>query len=177
MSKRVKERSMSRHRQRDIVLDASEVERPNPDEKIFLTKEIATRSRSIDFIGLVLQGLPNPDPILRALGRAVEIYEDLLYDSRVTAVVTSRKSAVKAMEWDVSGENTPEAEIDFYKDIFKNYKIEDVLSEMLDGWIYGYKPMEILWGSDGKNIVPVKFVGKPPRWFKYDENNDLRFMS
>ena len=177
MSRRVKNNGMSRHRQRDVVLNAATVDRPEGEKKMSVSEEIAVRSRSIDFIGLVLGGLPNPDPVLRKLGRAIEIYEDLLYDSRVTAVVGSRKSAIKAMEWDVTGENVPEIEIEFYKDLFKTYKMEDVISEMLDSWIFGYKPMEILWGSDGQNIRPVEFVGKPPRWFKYDENNDLRFIS
>jgi phage gp29-like protein len=142
-----------------------------------LTKEIASREYTIDFMSVILGGLPNPDPILRKLGRAIDVYEDLAFDSRVSACVTSRKSAVKAMEWDLVGEDVNEADIDFHKEYINNYKLEDIFSEVLDAWMYGYKPMEIIWETDGGKIIPSKFVGKPPRWFKYDEDNELRFLS
>jgi len=41
----------------------------------------------------------------------------------------------------------------------------------------GYKPTEIIWGEFEGRIMPVKFIGKPSRWFVYDDNNELRFLS
>ena len=147
-----------------------------PETKKGITAEIATRSRTIDFFS-ILQGLPNPDPVLKKLNRSIQVYEDLSYDSRVSAVVQSRKSAVQSMEWDIIGEKTPQSEIDFHKEYLTTYKMEDVLSEILDAPLYGYKPFEIMWNSDGRRVVPVDFVGKPPRWFKYGSENELRFLT
>ena len=147
-----------------------------PAMKKGLTSEIATRDRTIDFFS-VLQGLPNPDPVLKKLGRSMEVYEDLMYDSRVIAVTQSRKSAVQSMEWDVIGEKTPQAQIDFHKEYLTAYKMEDIFSEILDAPLFGYKPLEIIWSGDSGKIIPIDFVGKPPRWFKYDKDNKLRFVT
>lgn len=47
-----------------------------------LFEAIATRDRSPDFFSLAMS-LPDPDPILRKLGKDIRVYKDLLADSRV----------------------------------------------------------------------------------------------
>lgn len=145
--------------------------------KRYLSKEIATRQNSEDFFGNLFNYLPNPDPILKALGKDIEAYEELSYDSRVKACTGSRKSAVKSMEWDVIGDETPDKEIQFHKDYLKKWKMKDIISELLDGALYGYKPAEILWKHDGQYLIPYNLVGKPCRWFTYDVDNNLLFKS
>lgn len=142
-----------------------------------LSKHIATRDRTIDYFTVALSGLPNPDPVLKKLGRAIEVYEDLMFDSRVSACVQSRKSAVQCMEWDVIGEDAKEEHIKFHKSYLLRYKMEDIISELLDAPLFGYKPNEIIWNEREGKIVPVNLVGKPPRWFKYDDENKLRFIT
>jgi len=182
---RRKNRGLSREF-RDLATSALETF-DKPATKTGLTAEIATRSKTIDFIS-VLHGLPNPDPVLRKLGRAIQVYEDLMFDSRVMAVVESRKAAVQSMEWDIISEKTPQAQIDFHKDYINAYaagrnidkktsRLEDIFSEILDAPLFGYKPLEIIWQPDSGKIIPLDFVGKPPRWFKYDKENKLRFIT
>ena len=141
----------------------------------------ATRERSIDFIGTLYNSLPNPDPVLDAKGETIDVYNDLMYDSRVTAAVTVRKSAIKSMEWDlVGGDGIDEATIDFHREYLDNFKMEDTIGEILDAPLYGYKPIEIVWlPVEGKQyyITPAKFVGLPPNWFTYDSENKLRMLT
>ena len=154
---------------------------------INLSKEIVTRSQSADFISTVLGALPNPDPVLKNLGIDIEVYEDLRYDSRVKAVVRTRKSAVKALEWTVTGEDVPEEEVEFHKAWIHNVGstrlsentsgLKDIIVEICDGYLFGYKPLEVLWASDGVRQYPGKLIGKPQRWFGFDDNNQLRFYS
>lgn len=148
-------------------------------QKVITTikKEIATRENSGDVYSTYMSELPNPDPILKKLGKDIEVYEDLMYDSRIMAVVGSRVSAVKKRSWDIIGEDTPQKEIDFYKEVFESYNMDDVINEILDYFWYGYKPMEIIPNTDGALWYPEKFVGKPPEWFTYDNENQLRFLS
>ena len=40
---------------------------------------------------------------------------------------------------------------------------------MLDAVLYGYQPMEVMWGKVGGYLVPVDIVGKPADWFVYDD--------
>lgn len=165
---------------KDIALSAIasiEDTRQGDVSKTSVSKHITTRERTIDYYTVALSGLPNPDPVLKALGQDIDVYESLLYDSRVTACVTSRKSAVQSMEWDVIGEDVNEDVIKFHKDYLSSYKMEDVISEILDAPLFGYKPCEIIWMSDGAKTIPNELVGKPPRWFKYDKDNKLRFLT
>jgi len=148
------------------------------NKKFSLTEEIATRARSIDFVNSVLNVLPNPDPLLRKKGIAISTYENLLYDGRVKSDVNSRKSAVKRQEWDVVPGNNEVSEdvLAFYRNILKTYKMQDVMSQLLDSWLYGYKVSEILWGSVDGRIIPTNFIPKPSEWFKFDGQNKLRML-
>ena len=92
--------------------------------------------------------MPNPDKILRSQGKTIEVYKRLLYDGRVKSAVNSRKSAVKQMEWDVvPGDNEiSEDVLSFYRNILNTYNMQDIIGQILDAWMYGYKVSEILWG-------------------------------
>jgi len=136
--------------------------------------DIATRQNSFDFSSF-LGSLPNPDPVLKRLGNDVQVYEDLRYDSRVSAVVGSRKSAVASMEWRVKGDD--QVAVDFYTELFKSYPMHDTITEILDAPLFGYKPIEIMWEAMDGKLIPIHFIGKPPRWFRYDDENKLHFLS
>jgi hypothetical protein len=58
-----------------------------------LAKEIATRERSIDFYGLSGY-LPNPDPVLKKMGKDIAVYRELMADAHVAACVESRRAGV-----------------------------------------------------------------------------------
>ena len=47
-----------------------------------LSDQIATRGRSIDFHALGMY-LPNPDPVLKALGKDIKVYQELRADAHV----------------------------------------------------------------------------------------------
>lgn len=162
---------------RDILIDAVAQLLPEEKPKVMKSQEIATRSRSIDFISSFMNILPNPDPILKKKNVSVQVYEALLYDGRVKAVVNSRKSKVRSMEWDVVGEDQPEEILDFYRNIFKSYNMTDLLNQILDAFLYGYKPIEILWASDGNKTIPLHFIPKPSEWFIFDDENQLRMLT
>jgi len=122
-----------------------------------MSANIATRQTSLDYFTL-FQDLPNPDPILKALGNDIEVYEQLRYDSRASAVIQSRKSAVLSQKWEVTG---PRAA--FYTEIFDTYKMHDVIGQILDAVLYGYQIHEIIWNKVGEHLWPTEFVGKPQR--------------
>ncbi len=109
-----------------------------------LSKQIATRQNSEEYYSSVLDTtLINPDPILKKLGKDIEVYEDLKYDSRCKAVIGQRKSAVLKREWDVTGKI--QSEIDFHKDYLNKWDMPNIITETLDYFWYGYKPLEIVW--------------------------------
>lgn len=141
-----------------------------------LSDQIATRGRSVDFYGLGMY-LPNPDPVLKALGKDIKVYRELRADAHVGGCIRRRKAAVKALEWGIDRDKAPSRVAKNIEAIFADLPIERIITEMLDAVLYGYQPMEITWQRVGNLVVPADVVGKPPQWFVFDEDSKLRFRT
>ncbi|MDO8933875.1 MAG: DUF935 family protein [Rhodocyclaceae bacterium] len=141
-----------------------------------LTDQIATRDRSVDYLGLGMV-LPNPDPILKAKGQDIRVYRDLRSDAHVGGCVRRRKSAVKALEWGLDRGKAKSRVAKNIEAIFADLNLERIIGEILEAPMYGYQPMEIMLQKVGGLVVPVDLVGKPPEWFVFGLNNELRFRT
>ena len=141
-----------------------------------LIGQIATRARSIDFHASGMY-LPNPDPVLKALGQDIKVYRELRSDAHVGGCIRRRKAAVKALEWGVDREKSKSRHARTIEGIFSDLDIDRIISEALDAVLYGYQPMEVMWGKVGSLIVPVDIIGKPANWFVFDEDNELRMRT
>lgn len=141
-----------------------------------LSDQIATRGRSIDFYGLGMY-LPNPDPVLKALGKDIKVYRELRADAHVGGCIRRRKAAVKALEWGLDRDKAKSRVAKSIESIFADLDLSRIITEMLDAVLYGYQPMEVIWGKVGGYLVPVDVVGKPADWFLYSPENELRFRS
>lgn len=141
-----------------------------------LSDQIATRGRSIDFYGLGMY-LPNPDPVLKALGKDIKVYRELRADAHVGGCIRRRKAAVKALEWGLDRDKAKSRVAKSIEAIFADLDLSRIITEMLDAVLYGYQPMEVIWGKVGGYLVPVDVVGKPADWFLYSPENELRFRS
>ncbi|QWF64291.1 DUF935 domain-containing protein (plasmid) [Ralstonia solanacearum] len=141
-----------------------------------LSDQIATRGRSIDFYGLGMY-LPNPDPVLKALGKDIKVYRELRADAHVGGCIRRRKAAVKALEWGLDRGKAKSRVAKSIEAIFADLDLSRIITEMLDAVLYGYQPMEVIWGKVGGYLVPVDVVGKPADWFLYSPENELRFRS
>lgn len=139
-----------------------------------LSAEIATRSRSIDYLGISAI-LPNPDPVLKRMGRDIQVYRELRADAHVGGCVRRRKAAVKAMEWGLDRGRAKSTVAKSIDAIFRDLPMNEIIGEMLDAALYGYQPLEITWGKVGRYLVPTEIVSKPPEWFHFDPDNQLRF--
>lgn len=139
-----------------------------------LSDQIATRGRSIDFHALGMY-LPNPDPVLKALGKDIKVYRELRADAHVGGCIRRRKAAVKALEWGLDRDKAKSRVAKSIEAIFADLDLSRIITEMLDAVLYGYQPMEVMWGKVGGYLVPVDVVGKPADWFLYSPENELRF--
>lgn len=141
-----------------------------------LTELIATRQRANDFsaFGLVL---PNPDPILKAQGKDIATYRDLRVDAHVGGCCRRRKSAVKALQRGLNRERAPATVAAAVERMLGALDIGRIIGEMLDAVFFGYQPMEVNWQVVGGLRVPVDVVGKPPEWFCFDKDNQLRLKT
>jgi len=146
------------------------------NEKTSLSQELATRSRSIDYYGLLLY-LPNPDPVLKKLGKDITVYEELLSDSHVSGCVSSRKAGVKSLEWDIDRGKAKSRQAKIIKQLFEDLDIYQIVSEALDAVLFGYAVLEVVWKKTGSYILPEKIQAKPQHWFVFDTENKLRLRT
>lgn len=140
-----------------------------------LTDHIATRDRSPDFTALGLY-LPNPDPILKKLGRDLAVYRELRSDAHVGGCVRRRKAAIKALEWRIERDQASARATRMVKAVFDGLDMDRLLSEIMEAPLYGWHPLELIW-SPGRPILPRQVIGKPPEWFLFDTEARLRFRS
>lgn len=147
---------------------------PRLDSK--LSDHIATRERSPNFTALGLY-LPNPDPVLKKLGRDLSVYRDLRSDAHVGGCIRRRKAAVKGMEYRIVQEKASERSAALGKSSLQALDIDRLLNEITDAVLYGWQPLEINWiWRDGARVFGQVW-GKPGEWFSFDDQSQLRFRS
>ena len=145
-----------------------------------LTTEIASRSRTPGYMDAGL--LPDPDVVLRKLGQDMAVYRTLLTDAHVWSTVQSRKAGTLSTEWHVepAEDGSPkqnERAADLCQAVLSDQDSYQVITDMLDAVLYGLTPVEIVWQRDGTQWIPDRVEAKPPEWFRYTQQNELRFLS
>jgi phage gp29-like protein len=146
-----------------------------PDVNITGGDQFATRSRANDFVRLV-RALPDPDPVLRKMGRGITALQELLTDSHLESVWSVRCAATSGAEWfmepgdDSSGAKEP---ADAFAEELKDMDVPRIIEEMMDAVAFGYSPLEVLWTAKEGKWGFSNIVGKPPQWFEFNQENKL----
>jgi phage gp29-like protein len=149
-----------------------------PDINLSSWHHFATRERANDFVRL-MRTLPDPDPVLRKMGKSITALRELLIDSHLESVWSVRCSAASGAQWFIGageggGKQEQEA-ADSFSEQLKGLDVPRIIEEMMDAMAYGYVPLEILWKLDNGLWGIENIVGKPPQWFEFDLDNRLVF--
>lgn len=144
-----------------------------------LTDIISTRANSFKYFTSVLGYLPDPDPILRKTGNDITVYKDVMLDPHVYSVSEQRRAQTTSLEYEINRGKSKNRNVRLIEDLFEDddFNLYEIIGQMLDAIFYGYKPFEIEWQKVGRFIVPVKVEDRPPEWFTFGINNELRFKS
>ena len=153
-----------------------------------LTTQLATRQNAGVTLGELegwLNTLPDPDPVLRKRGEDATVLDDLSADDQVTTAMLSRKNRVlncpdftlRAGAPD-GGTATPESE-ELYRRFVRDLErtnLRTVISGILDAPFFGFIPLELIWrpGDNWWHLVDI--VPRPPRWFRFDNENRPTFV-
>lgn len=140
-----------------------------------LVSEIATRARSFDHWAFGYH-LPNPDPILKKMGKDIAVYRELLSDGQVRSGIRRRKAAIKGLEWRITTTNNEQVDEQLFA-IFNALPLNNIITEMLNAALYGYHVSEIIWAEQNGLFIPQAIIGKKPEWFVFDDDNRLRFRT
>jgi len=141
-----------------------------------LSDEIATRKRSLNFYSLGSY-LPDPDVVLRKQGKDVKVYKELMCDAHVFACVQSRKSGVMSLEWEIKNESEKDETTEKLEKLLKKLDIYKLINDILEATLFGFQPIEIIWGKVDNLILPIELKSKPTEWFCFDDDNHLKFRT
>lgn len=136
---------------------------------------IATRAQAIDYYAIGYY-LPNPDPVLKKMGRDISAYREVLADSHVAGCVRRRKAAVKGLEWRITPTGREDVD-EQLEAIFDELPLNQIMSQILNATLFGYQALEILWVYEDGIWKPLDIQGKPPEWFVFDEDNQLKLRT
>lgn len=142
----------------------------------FLSNHVATRDRSMDFTAMG-QWLPNPDVILKSQGKDVTTYREMRHDPLIGSCIARRKASVQALEWGLDKGQASSRANKAVQAMLDALPMSTIIEQMQDCTLYGYQPMEVIWGDAGGLYVPREVLAKPPEWFCFDADNLLRFKS
>ena len=142
-----------------------------------ITEEIATRKRALNFYSLA-NILPDPDIVLKKQGKDIRIYKELLCDPHVFACTQSRKAGVLSLDWEINRGLDKDQNAEDIENLLKKLDIQKLISDILDATQFGFQPLEIMWKRDKSgHIMPERVVAKPPEWFCFDDDNNLKFRT
>lgn len=142
-----------------------------------LAGQIATRLAAGDmtsFFGL----LPNPDPVLKAMGQDIKVYRNLLADPLVMGARRRRAAAVLSMERGFDAElskRTPARVMKAVESVFARLDIQRLVRDLIDGSFYGYRVAEVMWGPSDGLMAPKDVIAKPGEWFGF-HSEDARLL-
>ncbi|ATF75296.1 DUF935 domain-containing protein [Pasteurella multocida] len=132
---------------------------------------IATRAKAIDFWSF-MHYLPNPDPVLKKMGKDISAYREILSDSHVGGCVRRRKAAIKGLEWRITPTGNAKTD-EILTALFDRLPVSQITNQILDATLFGYQALEVMWESQDGLLLPVAVVGKPQEWFVFDDENRL----
>lgn len=141
------------------------------------TGEVATRKVAA-MTGL-MQWLPNPDDILQKTSKRIEHLSKLLYDDEVFSSVQVIHAALREVDFELKHDGSNPEAVEVIEEWIGAYDWERLDNEIIEGRLYGYQPLEIMWSEtvgttpQGSFWRPADVVGKPPQWFVYDDENHL----
>lgn len=156
-----------------------------------IMQEIATTRKDIDIFSGYIKRLENPDPVLRsqAGGKGLKLYDEVDQDPHAGAVLQTRYLSVIGRDWDIipgkSGtqrgrpsSTTREDQIaDFVKETLEDCNFDQARAELLQGVLYGFYNVEVMWRVTDKGITVRKLIGKHPRRFSFTEERELRLLT
>jgi phage gp29-like protein len=150
----------------------SETESIELSETSSLSDELATRQRC-DYWGNVLTELPDPDEVLRKMGKDISVYNEMLLDPQVASCWGSRRAGTQSRLWEIDRGKSKSRQAKAIEKIFGKLKIKQIMEEIVDCRYWGMSALEIVWGVWEGLQVPIKVIGKPTSWFAFDSENNL----
>lgn len=121
--------------------------------------------------------LPPGDSVLAARGGSdYLIYDEVLRDDQVAAVLQQRRLAVVSREWEVlpgGKRDIDKKAAAFIEETLRHIRFDAVTDKMLFGLFYGFAVAECLWKRDGNRVMLDAIKVRDRRRFGYTPDGEL----
>lgn len=152
-----------------------------------LSKQISNKpdlkpilKKSLDYNAGLEYQLTNPDTLLENKNKDLTFYDTMMLDDRIKSIIELKKRLTLGIPYDFVAATEEEKDIeikDFVQDVFDNLQIKfiDLLDNLLDAMVYGFKAGELIWKIDKGQIIldNIKFMHSVFYDFDYDEYGNL----
>lgn len=152
--------------------------------KANLAREIATRHTDPQFYS-ALTVLPNPDTVLRKLGKSDEAFDAIVSDAHVIGELRSVRSALLGYEWRLAAGGKDAADVRALE-LCEQFMAQrpapglrwpDVIWNMAQAVFRGYQVHEVVWKREGQFLMPASVLDRPGRRFVWSTDNALRLIT
>ena len=151
--------------------------------KEFLGQEVAPTGSDWAFYNK-LSSMPNPDPILRRMGRADMVYSSIMADAHVKGDVRSIRGDFRSQFYRVNAGDENDMRAQKARDLCEwwlehtrpNVVSQDwleVMWQMLTAVFYGFRVHEVVWDYVDGNLLPIKVKDRANKRFAFDTDGAL----
>lgn len=148
--------------------------------KGWLNKPVATAETDPEMFFQALGMLPNPDPILRQMGRADAVYRSIMLDAHVMGEIRSIRGSFRSHSYRIDVGAEDDAKAAAARDLCESWmasgppnKISDWLEvqwQMCSSIFTGFKVHELVWNINGDGKLVPEVHDRPGRRFRFDVN-------
>lgn len=150
--------------------------------KGWLGRPVATVESDPQRFFSMLHALPNPDPILRKMGRAEQVYNSILADAHVIGEVRSIRGSFRAHEYRVVAGNEGDPKSTAARDLCVQWMASappnavadwlEVMWQMSACIFTGYRPHELVFDLIDGKILPAEVIDRPGRRIQFNANSE-----
>ncbi len=122
--------------------------------------------------------LPNPDPILRQMGKAEQVYASIMADPHVMGEVRSMRGSIRSYKSRVVSAADDNPQANAARDLCEQWMADtkpnaicdwqEIYWQMVSAALTGYNPHEVVWGYVKGKHLPIEVVDRPGRRIKFD---------
>jgi phage gp29-like protein len=149
-----------------------------------LASEIATRASDPLFYS-ALDVLPNPDTVLRKLGKSQEVFDAIHGDAHVLGELRSIRAALLGYEWRLQAGGDAPADIQAHelcqalmaRRPAPGMQWADVIWSMAMSVFKGFAVHEVIWERQDNYLMPALLADRPQRRFVFGTDNRLRLIT
>ncbi|HCY15588.1 MAG: hypothetical protein A2Z93_06310 [Curvibacter sp. GWA2_64_110] len=153
----------------------------------WLGRPIATPETDTQRFFGKLVTMPNPDPILREMGRAEQVYNSIMIDAHVIGEIRSIRGSFRSHQYRLvsgaEGDSKAEAALELCKKWMAEQQPNAIVDWMEVMWqmtasiFTGYRAHELVWGMKDGKYLPSSVIDRPGRRFQFNADGEPMLIS